>query len=355
MSYKVIKWATGGLGSKAVAGIVGHPELELVGAWVHSPEKEGRDLGELCGMPPLGVITTRDKDALLAMDADCICFTGDRSWMQDPMPTVDTLAEMLSAGKNVVNSTWPALVNPKALGDEVHRRLHDACLAGGSTLYTSGIDPGLGSTGLALVALSAMSEIHSVRTYEILDYGNWDYPEMLQAFGFGQPRLEACGLFAPGLTASIFGSSLSLLAEAIGVQLDELVEGHSVIHADEPFETSSISVGVGDISGMRFWVDGMIGGQPVVSVEHVTKLREADYQEVDFEGGGYRVEIKGEPSIRLDMALSSEKGTVEHAGYVACAMAFVNAIPQVCEAEPGLLTALDLLPHPSRNLRLDPS
>lgn len=333
-----------------MAGIVGHPDLELVGTWVHSEEKEGRDAGVLCGLEPLGVLATRDKDALLAMDADCVCFTGDRGWMQDPTPTVDELVRILRSGKNVVNSTWPALVNPKALGNGIYERLEAACLEGGSTLYTSGIDPGFGSAGLALAALSVTSEVRSIRTYEILNYGAWDYPEIMSFMGFGQPDVENAVLLSPGLTAGIFGSSLTLLAGAMGVELDELVEGHSVIYADEPFDTTGMHIPAGTISGMRFWVDGMIGGEAVVSVEHATRLRDEDYPEVGLLGGGYRAEVDGEPCIKLDMELSSQHGDAGYAAYVACAMAIVNAIPQVCDAAPGILTCLDLLPHPSRNV-----
>jgi 4-hydroxy-tetrahydrodipicolinate reductase len=350
MAYKVIKWATGGLGSKAVAGIVGSPEMELIGAWVHSEEKEGRDVGELCGLEPIGVIATRDKDALLAMDADCVCFTGDRSWTYDPMPTVEELVRILRSGKNVVNSTWPALVNPRALGNGIYEMLQEACLEGGSTLYTSGIDPGFGSIGLALAALSVTSEIRSLRTYEIMNYATWNYPDMMSFMGFGKPDIESAILLTPGLTADIFGSELTLLAHALGVQLDEIVEGNSVIYADEPFDTAAIHIAAGTISGMRFEIKGMIGGETVVAVEHVTRLRDEDYPEVGLRGGGYRAEIDGEPCIKLDMELSSHKGDVEHAGYVACAMAFVNAIPQVCDAAPGIVTDLDLLPHPTKNV-----
>ena len=52
MTYRVIQWATGFVGQEAVKGVVAHPDLELVGAWVHSPEKVGRDVGELCGHRP---------------------------------------------------------------------------------------------------------------------------------------------------------------------------------------------------------------------------------------------------------------------------------------------------------------
>jgi hypothetical protein len=350
MTYRVIQWATGGLGSKAVAGIVGHPDLELVGTWVHSVEKDGRDVGELCGLQPLGVLATRDKDALLALPADCVCYTAGRTWMQNPMETVDELARILRAGKNVVNATWPALVYPQALRDGVYEQLQQACLEGGSSFYTSGIDPGFGSAGLALAALNVTSEVRSIRTYEILNYASWDYPQMITLFGFGQPDVDKCVLFTPGLTVGIFGSTLTLLADAMGVQLDEILEAHEVIYADEAFDTAAVHIAAGTISGTRFEIKGMIDGEARVVVEHVTRLRDQDFAEVGFTGGGYRVVVDGEPCIRLDMELSSHNGDVEHAGYVACAMAFVNAIPQVCDAAPGVLSYLDLLPHPSKNV-----
>ena len=70
MALKVIQWSTGNVGRYALRSIVGHPELELVGLFVSSEAKEGKDAGELAGIDPVGVKATRDMDALLAMDAD---------------------------------------------------------------------------------------------------------------------------------------------------------------------------------------------------------------------------------------------------------------------------------------------
>ncbi|NNL67495.1 MAG: dihydrodipicolinate reductase, partial [Myxococcales bacterium] len=39
MPYRVIQWATGGIGRAAIQGVVSHPELELAGVWVHSADK----------------------------------------------------------------------------------------------------------------------------------------------------------------------------------------------------------------------------------------------------------------------------------------------------------------------------
>src|ERR1700674_4684387 len=74
MSYRVIQWATGGVGRAAIEGVLAHPELELVGAWVHSPAKHGVDLGALVGRDDIGVTATTDVDALLTTDADCVVY-----------------------------------------------------------------------------------------------------------------------------------------------------------------------------------------------------------------------------------------------------------------------------------------
>jgi 4-hydroxy-tetrahydrodipicolinate reductase len=349
MAYRVIQWATGALGAEAVAGIVGHPDLELVGAWVHSEEKDGRDVGEICGLEPLGVLATRDKVALLSMDVDCVCYMAGRAWLKDPMETVSELSNILRSGKNVVNVSWPALVYPSGVSASVYEELQEACLAGGSTLYTGGIDPGYGNLGLTLAVLNVTRAVRSVRTYEIVNYADWDHPELVTHMGFGQPDVEKCTLLAPGVTAGLFGSSLVLVADAMGVTLDEIIEDHDVIYADEAFDVAAAHIAAGTISGMRFEVKGMVDGFPMVVVEHVTKLRAEDFPDVDFEGRGIRrVVVEGEPGIRLDFVPSSPDTL--NPGYISTAMSVVNPIPQVCDAEPGVLSILDLLPYPSKNV-----
>ena len=48
-SLRTVVWATGGVGSIAIDAVTRRPDLELVGVWVHSPAKVGRDAGELAG------------------------------------------------------------------------------------------------------------------------------------------------------------------------------------------------------------------------------------------------------------------------------------------------------------------
>ena len=47
--------------------IVRHPAFELVGVGVSNPDKVGRDVGEICGIGPIGITATDDLDALIAL------------------------------------------------------------------------------------------------------------------------------------------------------------------------------------------------------------------------------------------------------------------------------------------------
>ena len=111
MTYRVIQWSTGNVGHYALRGIVNHPQLQLVGLWVHSSEKAGRDAAELCGLAEsTGVMATNDADALLALDADAVCYTATGDLR--PVEALQDLAAILASGKNVVSSSLVPLVHP---------------------------------------------------------------------------------------------------------------------------------------------------------------------------------------------------------------------------------------------------
>ena len=130
MTWKVIQWATGGVGRAAIEGVLDHPELELVGCWVHGEAKEGQDVGTLVGRAPIGVCATRDVDGLLALKADCVIYS---PLMADPK----ILVRILRAGIDVVTPLgW---IYPKRIDA---REIETACREGGSTLHGTGIHPG---------------------------------------------------------------------------------------------------------------------------------------------------------------------------------------------------------------------
>src|SRR5687767_4357141 len=92
---RVVQWATGGVGKAAIQAVLAHPGLELVGAWVHSEEKNGRDVGEILGIDPVGVAATTSQEEILEGDADCVVYA-------PLVPDEDEVVALLRAGKNVV-------------------------------------------------------------------------------------------------------------------------------------------------------------------------------------------------------------------------------------------------------------
>ena len=155
MTYRVIQWATGFVGQEAVKGVIAHPELELVGAWVHSPEKVGRDVGELCGLDPLGVTASGDLDEICAIDADCVVYA-------PVLASTRTVARLLESGKNVVTPVgW---IYPPQTAKVA--QLEDACRRGGVTLHGTGINPGGITERFPLMLSSLCRDIRHVRVEE---------------------------------------------------------------------------------------------------------------------------------------------------------------------------------------------
>src|SRR4029077_12790138 len=85
MVYRVIQWGTGNVGTHALRAIIERTDMELVGLRVYSPDKVGKDAGEVVGASPTGVLATDDVDAILALDADCVNYNALGTTLEDPL------------------------------------------------------------------------------------------------------------------------------------------------------------------------------------------------------------------------------------------------------------------------------
>jgi len=340
VALRVIQWSTGNVGTRALRAILRHPELELAGVWVHGEAKDGRDAGELCGLPPCGVRATRDAEALLSAGADCVCYTATANLR--PMEAVEDLCRILRAGHDVVSSSVVGLVHPAHLGPEVRERLEVACREGGSSLLTTGIDPGFANDWLPLVLSGLAERWEQIRVMEIVNYATYDQPEVVfGTMGFGQPLDATPLLLTPGAVSFAWGGTLRLLADGLGLELDEIREEHERRPAPEDFETPVGAVKQGTTAALRFEVQGIVKGRPALVVEHVTRLRD-DLAPEWPQGSGYRVVIEGVPRMVCDLEMEDERGDHAVGGVVLTATRLVNAIPAVSAAAPGVLSALDL-------------
>jgi 4-hydroxy-tetrahydrodipicolinate reductase len=343
---RVIQWSTGNAGKKALRGILRHPELELVGVHAHDPAKLGRDAAELAGLSePTGVRATDDVDALLALGADCVCYTAQGETRI--RETIDDLCRILESGHDVVNTAIVSLVYPPFASPKLRERLEAAAASGGSTLLTTGFDPGWSGDVIPLALASCCERVDAVRVSELMDYSTYPDPDFTGVyFGFGRPLDYPAPLLQPGMLKGGWGGMVLLLADAFGVRLDEIREEHERLPAPESFETAMGKIEQGTCAGVRFEVQGIVDGRPMFVAAHVNRLHDAVGPDWDrLSGGkksGYKIEVEGSPSFRCEIEPVGEDGDHNTAGITGTAMRVVNAIPVVCAAPPGVVSILDL-------------
>jgi 4-hydroxy-tetrahydrodipicolinate reductase len=241
-------------------------------------------------------LATRDVDAILALDADCICYTAAADVR--PMEAVDDICRILRSGKSVVSSSVVSLVHPGNLGPAVHEKLEDACAQGSASFFTSGIDPGFANDVLPLTLSGLCERWDTIRVQEIVNYATYDQPDVVFGImGFGHPVDAEPILLKPGVLSSGWGGTIRLLAQGLDVELDDIREVHERRAADEAFDTPIGRVEKGTTEALRFEVQGIVGGRPRLIVEHVTRLRDDAAPDWPQGDGGYRVIIEGVPRM----------------------------------------------------------
>ncbi|OMC07031.1 dihydrodipicolinate reductase [Mycobacterium sp. SP-6446] len=338
---RVIQWATGGVGKAAIECVVNHPQLELVGCWVHSAEKDGVDVGRIVGTDDLGVTATSSADEVLALGADCVVYS-------PLIPNDDEVVAILRSGKNVVTPVgwvYPDLDSPAV------KAIADAAVEGGVTLHGSGIHPGGITERFPLMLSGLSSAVTHVRAEEFSDIRTYNAPDVVRhIMGFGGTPEEAMqGPMATLLEAG-FKMSVRMVAEHMGFRIDpniRTVQEIAVATADIDYDPFPITAGT--VAARRFRWQAIADGEPVITAA-VNWLMGEDNLEPDWNFGGlgerFEVEITGDPTVSLTFKglqpPSIAEGLKRNPGVVATANHCVNAIPDVCAAGPGIKTYLDL-------------
>ncbi|MEU4432996.1 hypothetical protein [Nocardia rhamnosiphila] len=100
--YRLIIWGPGDMGGRALRTALESPDFEVVGVKVFSPHKNGKDIGELAGLAPVGVAATTSAAEILALDADCVVHTPTTPALIQGAD--DDVVALLESGKNVVSA-----------------------------------------------------------------------------------------------------------------------------------------------------------------------------------------------------------------------------------------------------------
>jgi 2,4-diaminopentanoate dehydrogenase len=342
MTYRVIQWAPGAVGGLCLQQIIDDPSLELAGLYVYSEHKEGRDAGELVDRPATGIRATRDRDAVIATEADVVLYTPLSSSLQKLDDDVEAL---LSSGKNVISTA--TYFAPEFRGPEVVERLTRACHAGNTTLFGTGIEPGFMFDRVAPTLTGLCTEVDHLRLVELVDATNHPAAStLIDALGIGGPASEVHGDTPFGRYFAAFFSEMATgVARNLGVTLSKLETGLEPATATQDLDIVVGHVKRGTVVAVKHTVAGYVGDQRFLDVEvYWSCERGAGGWPIPPDRYQWTIEIEGKPSIR---SVFDTLTTLDPAGdlaaydpaFHATMAAAVNAIPDVCTAPAGLMHA----------------
>ncbi len=327
---RVMQWYTGDIAQHQIRLVHANPSMELVGAFVYHDDKVGLDVGEIAGIGPLGVYATNDLDEALAIDTDCVLYN-------PPTERYDEIVPILASGKNLISimGGW----HPHGL--RVFPNIEAACRNGGSSLFGTGLNPGL-SYELALLGSSICHEVESVYI-KTCERQSTLSPVFLEMFGFGRSEEELAA--DAGGAYSMFRNLLQI-TDLIAGELGLPHDGHEFTHDFEPATQEydeKVLIRKGTMAGLIIRAATTNAGAPVATME-LRFLLGTDYVSPEFLAdapatGWIEVDIRGTPGSRINHEIYADEKVVKTRSTGTRA---VNAIPFVCAAPPGVLSPLDL-------------
>jgi 4-hydroxy-tetrahydrodipicolinate reductase len=157
--------------------------MTLVGVYIYSETKEGRDAGELCGLGSIGVTATRNMDEIIALKPDCVVYT--------PMgPNFDDICKLLASGANIVTTcvgfNYHAWLDPT-----VRERVEEECRQGGTSIHGSGSSPGFIAKAVPIVLPLIMRRLDCLTIDKFADLWWYEHPVMFfDVVNYGKPVTE---------------------------------------------------------------------------------------------------------------------------------------------------------------------
>jgi 4-hydroxy-tetrahydrodipicolinate reductase len=334
--YRVVQWASGNIGSRALRAVLEHPDLTLAGLYAHTTDKAGRDAGELCGLGPTGVIATHDIDEIVALGADCVLY----------MPRacdMDEVCRLLASGANIV-TTRGEFHRVAGLDPAVRERVEAACESGKSSIHSTGSSPGFITEALPLALTSIQRRLDGLTIEEFADLSQRDSPGLLfDVMGFGKPPAEYDERRLSVVRDS-FGPSLHMVADALSIPLDSVEAEGEVATAPRPVHIAAGTLRPGTVAAQRITVSGVRDGRPLLRFRATWYCTTDLDRTWDVRATGWHITIDGDAPLDIDLRFPVPLDRMAAMSPSYTANRAVNAVPVLCEASPGIRSTADL-PH----------
>ena len=331
--YRVVQWSTGNIGRRALGILLDRDDFDVVGVHAFGSDKVGCDAGVLAGRPPIGIAATSDVDALIELEPDCVNY----------MPRVidhELVARLLRRGINVV-TTGDFLTGTHHPAERA--ALEVAAQEGRATFLGTGFEPGFINV-VAGFLTGACRKVHSVKLVETLDCTTYPVREAWTVLGFGKPPRQRVTQIDPETQRYGLGyfETLDMIAEMLGAELDskEAFVEHAVLTRDLNLGWADYAAGT--VGGQRRTYRGLRNGRAVVELAICWTMSNDALDPQWSDPEGFSVVIEGQPRVDATIRFGNPGEDVMTVLMDSTAVAAVNAIPFVCDAQPGVITPIDL-------------
>lgn len=332
---RIIQWATGNIGTRSLQRVIEHPDMQLVGLWVHSQDKAGQDAGALCGMPATGVIATNDVAALVATPANCVLYMRQGT-------DIDELCALLASGKNVV-TTRGDFHHPRTMDADMRGRIEDACLAGNSSIYSTGSSPGFVTEALAIPLVSMSRQLDCLTIDEFADMTSRNSPDLLfNIMGYG----VSPGQFDQRRVDYVkhdFAGSLAQIADAMGIAIDDWHAFGELSAATQDVQIAAGLILAGTVAAQRITIEGRQNGKARLRFRanwYVSSAIEAT--DWNLRESGWRILVEGDTPMEVNITFPVSPEDYPNVTPGFTAHRAVNAVPALCAASPGIRTTVDM-------------
>ncbi|MFI6869416.1 dihydrodipicolinate reductase [Nocardia sp. NPDC050406] len=343
---RVFQVATGNVGTEMIKRLGNHPDLELVGLHCYTPEKIGRDAGEIAGLPPIGVKATGSVDDIIAAKPDVVTFHG-------VFPDEALYERVLEAGIDIVTTAdWITghhrdRNHPHPSGKKVTEVLRAACERGGSTFYGTGMNPGLAQI-LGIAHSCDVADIENVTVIESVDVSCHHSIETWKEVGYGRPVDDPTIPGSLEKFTSVFADAVYLMADCFDLALDEVRFSYELGACTREVDLGWYVLPEGSLGANYIKYQGMVDGEP--RIETHLEWQMTPHTDPKWEiKGCYITQITGDPSIYSKHMIFPKPGvdlsnpeSFASIGMTVTGLPALNAIRSVVAAPPGILTSADL-------------
>ncbi len=315
----IILFGLGEIGS-GIARLAIERGMEIKGAVDIHPDKSGRDLGKILGLTPTGITVSENLDGVLHSDAE-IVVNSTISSLERLEPDI---MKVINARKNLI-STCEELAYPHAQHPEIAARIDRLAKDKGVSVMGAGVNPGFVMDRLVLTLAVTCSSIKKVNATRIVNTSDRRI-NLQRKTGAGMSPAEfSAGLREGRIRHVGLPESVRMIADGLGISLDEIRESTEPMIADKEVGSSHIRAERGMVAGLRQVALGMKDSEPVITLELRMHMGAESCDSI---------QIEGTPNInmRINGGIHGDAATV---GLI------VNSISRVIDAKPGLLTARD--------------